>query len=272
MEQGNFCRAIAMASLVWIGTFSPGTAATSSSEPTEDAFVAAGGASTAPNTGDLSANNYGGAGTLAIAPASSAKGEFQSLLKFNLASIKTSFDMLYGAGQWQITSITLTLASNFAQQGQQPNNNIFNTINGGGFVIEWLADDNWQQGTGNPGSPSLTGVNYDSLSTLLAGDHEVLGNYTYVPPGNPVSPNPAVPLTWTLDLTDGFLADAEAMGDVSFLLYASATSGASYLFNSTTFATNHPTINVTAVPEPGSLALLGLGALAVVALRRFRRA
>ncbi len=109
-------------------------------------------------------------------------------------------------------------------------------------------------------------MNYDSLSTLLAGDHEVLGNYTYTPPGD------NVPLIWTLDLTDGFLADAEGMGDLSFLFYSSPSGGASYLFNARSFANNHPLISVTAVPEPGVFALIGCGGLALVGWRRFRRA
>lgn len=147
---------------------------------TKDAFLATGSPGNPLGT-DLSANNYGGAGTLAIAPATSTKGEFQSVAMFNLAPAASTFNTAYPGG-WQITGITLTLVSNFGVQGVQPNNTIFNTINTGDFVIEWLADDSWVEGAGNPNAPSLTGVNYDSLGTLLASSHEVLGTYTYVLP------------------------------------------------------------------------------------------
>ncbi len=59
-------------------------------------------------------------------------------------------------------------------QGSQPNNSIFNTINTGGFSIDWLADDSWIEGSGNPSAPGATGVNFDSLGTLLAGGSETL--------------------------------------------------------------------------------------------------
>ncbi len=97
MQLETFCRAIVMAPFLWIGTVSLGGAATYSSESIADAFLVVGGAG-APNTGDLTANNYGGAGTLAIAPANAGKGEFQSVVKFNLATIKSQFDLQYGAG------------------------------------------------------------------------------------------------------------------------------------------------------------------------------
>ena len=52
--------------------------------------------------------NFGGAGTLAIAPASSAKGEFDSVIMFNTASAVSQFNTTYGAGNWQITGFTLS--------------------------------------------------------------------------------------------------------------------------------------------------------------------
>lgn len=241
-----------------------GQAATWQGTSVADAFLATGSPSN-PQGSDLTANNYGGAGTLAIAPASSTKGEFQSLMRFNLAPALAVFDEAYGDGNWTLTTITLTLLSNFGTQGVQPMNAIFNTINTGGFVIEWLADDSWVEGTGNPGAPSAIGVNYNSLGTLLASSHEVVGNFTYVPPGN------NVPVTWTLDLTSGFLADAMQLGNVTFLFHAADTGNVGYLFN--TGANAKIDLTAAAVPEPAALPLL-LGAVAVLGLtlRRRRRA
>src|SRR4051794_4974761 len=81
----------------------PGTVATA------DAFVTAG--SSDPNAG-LPNGNYGGAGALMISPAGSAKGEIESLLKFNLASTKATFDTAFGAGNWVITGVKLQLGTN----------------------------------------------------------------------------------------------------------------------------------------------------------------
>src|SRR5262245_34090185 len=95
-------------------------------DPTADAFVTA--RSATPSAG-LPTANYGGAGALMVSGAGTAKGEMQSLLKFNLAAAKTSFDATFGAGNWFIDGITLQLGTNFGSQGAQPNNPIFNTIN-----------------------------------------------------------------------------------------------------------------------------------------------
>ena len=51
--------------------------------PTGDAFLAAGSAGN-PVGSDLTGLNFGGTGNLAISPASSLKGEFDSVIKFNL--------------------------------------------------------------------------------------------------------------------------------------------------------------------------------------------
>ena len=88
-----------------------------------DAFLAAGSPGN-PVGANLSSLNFGGAGTLAIAPASSTKGEFDSVIQFNSAAAVSQFNSTYGAGNWQITGVKLMLASNFGTQGSQPGNNI----------------------------------------------------------------------------------------------------------------------------------------------------
>ena len=73
---------------------------------TADAFLCTG--STNYHGGaDLTGLNFGAAGTLAIAPASSAKGEFQSVIKFNLADGVALFNSTYGSNHWSITGISL---------------------------------------------------------------------------------------------------------------------------------------------------------------------
>lgn len=228
----------------------PGTVATA------DAFVTAGSAD--PNAG-LPNGNYGGAGALMISPAGSAKGEIESLLKFNLASTKTTFDTAFGAGNWVITGVKLQLGTNTGIAGTQPINAIFNTIQGGLFGFDWLANDNWGEGTGNPmnpffpSNPPVDGVTFNSLSSLLSAADRSLGINTYTPPGT--NTGPAVPYTLALD--SSFVSDIMAGGDVSLRGYA-ADSTVGFLFNARSLASNKPTLVVSAqaVPEPGTGALL----------------
>src|ERR1700753_1269921 len=65
-----------------------------------DAFLATGSPSN-PAGSDLRTLNFGGAGTLAISSASSTKGEFDSIIEFNLAAAYNQFNTTYGAGNWQ---------------------------------------------------------------------------------------------------------------------------------------------------------------------------
>lgn len=249
-----------------------------------DAFVATGSPDN-PNLGasgidhDLTTSNYGDAGTLAIASsgysyldssgARVSKGAFESLIQFDLSGATALFDTTYGAGQWKIQSITLELVSNWGTAGAIPNNPIFNSISGGDFVIEWLANDSWEEGTGYPNDPTTDGVTYSDLPSLLAAGHEALGTYTYVPPGTTTDSDTGlpkdIPLFWQLPLKESLLKDADAGGAVS-LLFRAADDHVSYLFNSKKKIDHEPQIHIVAVqsvPEPAAAGLLvaGLAAL-----------
>jgi hypothetical protein len=201
-------------------------------------------------SGASPALNFGSAGTVAIAPASSAKGEFNSVIKFNFAGAASQFNTTYGAGNWQITGLTLSLASNTGTQGAQPGNAIFNTINAGSFGIDWLGYDGWTEGTGGGNGAANGAVSFNSISTLFSAGFSSLGAFTYTPPGNNVYLNYSLPLAASL------VSDATAGGDVSLYFFA-ADNQVGYLFNSREFASAHPNFTITAapVPEPDSLAL-----------------
>lgn len=220
-----------------------------------DAFLASGSPGN-PAGSNLTANNYGGAGTLAIAPASSSNGEFDSVIMFNTTAAVSAFNAEYGAGNWRITGLSLSLASNTGTQGANPGNSLFNTISGGAFGLDWIADDSWIEGSGTPNSPSSTGVNFNSISTLLATE-DSLGFYDYAPPGNGVYE------TYLLPLDASLTANAAAGGDLSLYFYATNGSTVSYLFNSRSGPAPHPelTIDVTPTPEPAiaSLMVFSLG-------------
>jgi len=224
-----------------------GAQVTNSSMDTEDAFLCTG----SPNYesgADLSGLNFGAAGTLAIAPASSAKGIFESVIMFNLAAAVAQFNAAYGTNHWLITGVALSLASNYGEAGVQPNNPIFNVVAGGQFAIEWLSDSNWVEGTGTPNLPTTDGVCYDSLPTLLTPPVEILCTNTYVPPGDNVR------LLWPLPLSTNLVGNLTNGGNVSFLFFA-ADSQVGYLFNSYKYGRgNEPYLTVVASPL---LAILG---------------
>ena len=233
---------------------------------TGDAFLASGSPSN-PQGSDLTSLNYGGAGTLAIAPASSPNGAFDSIIKFNTASAVSQFNTMYGAGNWQITGLQLSLASNFGTQGAHPNNNVFNNVNTGSFEVDWMGYDGWTEGTGSgsgtSGYPNNSQVSYNSISTLFSGGSDSLGTFTYTPPGNGVYAN------YNLGLDANMMADVMAGGDVSLYFYA-ADNQISYLFNSREFGSGHPELNITVdvVPEPGTVALLGVSLGGLMLARR----
>jgi hypothetical protein len=208
--------------------------------------------------GNLPSTNFGTAGTLAIAPASSPKGEFDSVLMFNTAAAVSQFNSAFGVGDWTITGLTLSLASNFGTNGAKPTSSLFNTVSGGNFGIYWLANDSWVAGNGagngKPGYPNNDLVTFDSISSLLAGGYDSLGTNTYTPPGNNTYASYALPLDPNL------LANAAAGTNLSMYFYA-ADNQVSYLFNSGEYNSgNHPelTLTVVATPEPATFALLAL--------------
>lgn len=185
---------------------------------------------------------------------------------FNTASAVSQFNTTYGAGNWTITGLTLSLASNFGTQGAQPNNAIFNTINAGSFGIDWLANDSWVEGTGGGNGAANGAVSFNSIPSLLSPGYDSLGTYTYTPPGNNVYAN------YSLSLDANLVSDAAAGGAVSLYFYA-ADNQVSYLFNSREFASNHPELTVTAapVPEPNAAALLAASLGGFLFSRRQKR-
>ncbi len=208
----------------------------------DDAFLATGSPDN-PSGPDLTGLNFGATGGLAISPPSALKGEFQTVLKFDLAGAATLFNSTYGTNGWTITAISLDLTSNFGTNGEQPDNPIFNVVSGGSFVIEWFSTNDWVEGTGTPRMPTTDGVTYDSLPDLLSGAHEILCTNIYSPPGNDV------PVTYALPLSTNLVSEAENGSKASLLLYA-ADDQIGYIFNSHNFGGNNkPLIHLTASPS-----------------------
>jgi MYXO-CTERM domain-containing protein len=210
--------------------------------------------------------NYGGAGALAISAAGLPKGEFDSLLQFNFAAAKSSFDAFYGAGLWTIQSITLTLTAT------PPGNALFNgnlagpggsNINfAGQFSLEWIQNDAWTEGTGIPQTPTTNGVTYNDLTTVLSGVEETVGTFAF-------SGATTGSTAYNLALTPSFTADATAGNVVSFFA-APADTAVSALVNarSVMATASRPTLTIIAVPEPASAAFALSGLLMLAGVRR----
>ena len=173
--------------------------------PVADTFVATG------PTNNLVANNYGGAGALALSAAGLSNGEFQAVLSFDTSSAKNTFDGLYGPGGWTVQSVTLALTAT------PTNNAIFNANTGGSFGVSWMQNDGWTEGTGSPNAPGATGLNYTSLQGLInpAAD-EGLGTFNYDGSSSSTSTSP-------LSLPPGFTAELLAGNPIS--LRTSAADG-----------------------------------------------
>jgi len=249
MEKMNRCRVIVFViALLRLGSIAKAQV-TYTGTTSADAFLATG-SSNNPEGSDLTGLNFGAAGTLVVAPAASVKGEFQSVLKFSLSNAVAMFNTNYGAGNWTITGISIALTSNYGTNGVQPNNAIFPMISSGNFIIEWLSDDDWVEGTGTPNLPTTDGVTYDSLPVLLSGAHEILCTNTYTPPGN------NVPVTYALPLNTNLVSDVADGGDVTLLFHA-ADNQIGYLFNSQNYGRgNEPLINITAALKAVQLKIL----------------
>ena len=231
---------------------STGLAASVSVNPAADAFVTTG------PTGNLSNSNYGGAGALSVAAPGSGQGEFQSVLQFNLAGARSSFDTQFGLGQWSLQSVTLQVTAAL------PNNGIFNPSAAGQFGVSWMQNDSWVEGAGTPNGPSATGINFSSLQgTFVGAGDENLGTFGF-------DGSTTAAATYNLNLSSGFLADLLAGNNVSLRMFA-ADNAVSYLFDSRNFSTvaSRPLLTLTAVPEPGSAALVGMAVLGGVVRRRF---
>ena len=237
LPSGSFLGAVFCVMFCARGVASFSTAAFS------DAFVATG------PTGNLSANNYGGGGALALAAGSLPLGEFQSVLQFHLSGAHSSFDSQFGTGLWTVQSVTLQLTAS-------PHNNaIYNDITAGQFNISLMQNNSWAEGTGTAGIPTTDGISFNSLQSTYINNatDQALGTFSFG--GGSSGAN-----SYTLGLTSSLLAHLLAGDDLSLRLDA-ADSDVSYLFSSRAngSSANRPTLTVSAIPEPGTLALCVMG-------------
>lgn len=147
----------------------------------------------------------------------------------NGIDVVSAFDAQYGAGKWAITSVSISLSSNYAAAGVQPNNPDFNTIAPGFFTFNLLAT--------NPDIPTLT---WNGLQSLLAGTtYTPVGTFYWAATADLQNQYVTYPLNVTPELVNAITS-----GKVT-LLGVAADNGVGYLFNTNTKGTP-PNLMITA--------------------------
>jgi len=214
--------------------------------PIADAFVATG-----TSSDNLSGDNFGRAGSLTVEAGNLSLGGFQSVLEFNLSSAQSYFNSEYGAGAWSVQAVSLVLTAS-----PHPNS-IFNAPAAGQFGISLMQNNSWVEGIGTGGAPTTDGISYNSLTGTYINNatDQALGIFSFAGGTSGTA-------TYGLRLTSGVVGDLAGGSDLSLRLFPNDTS-VSYLFNSRTASSSVPELEITATPEPGTLALdlSGLAAL-----------
>lgn len=197
-------------------------------------------------------SNYGGAGALEISAAGFPNGEFLSVLRFDLSSVKAGFDAQFGAAKWAVTGVTLTLGG----ESPSPLPAFFNDSVPGQIAVTWMTNTTWSEGTGAPRRPSTTGITFNSLAGLRSASDQSMGSFNFNGQTSGAS-------TYSLIAASGFLGDLQ-LGGMSGILLSAADSKVSALFTSTNNSSGQqPQLSITGastVPEPSSFAIVGIAA------------
>jgi hypothetical protein len=178
-------------------------------------------------------------------------------------NVVSAFNTAYGVGNWTITDVSIALASNYTQQGYQPNNDDFNQIASGQFTLEVLG--------GNPTIASTTaGQTWNTLQAYLPTVTVTsAGTFQWNATGPGTNNTGTEPQTsYDLTLTPA-LINAILTGEFTMLGVA-ADGQVGYLFNTANRLSPEITITATedAVPIPAAAWLLGPGLVGLGYIRR----
>jgi hypothetical protein len=216
------------------------------------------GADTFVSSGQPNAN-YGTLGAMEIAAPTAAQPRTEiALLRFDTSAMQASFNADYGVGNWVLTGVTLSLFSNVAIAGQQPNNNSLNKIAAGGFELDLLSNNSWSE----------SAITWNTLPTILPGSGNTnaltpLGAFIWDATG-------AANSIWTLNVGQLLVDEIDAGSEVTILGQPTNGSAVGYLFNTLTSNPGYLNVTVEAVPEPSTVALIA-GFLCGTGCSRFYR-
>jgi hypothetical protein len=206
---------------------------------TADAFLTTG------PSGNLSADNFGGEGSLAVAAGGLPGGQFQTLLRFDLSGARAALDAQAGVGQWNIFDVVLALSAT------PPGNGIFNPTAAGLINVSLMQNNTWVEGTGTAAAPATSGVSFNGLPGITSPADQALGVFHV---GSATSGDSLFTLALTPGLVNGILSG----GDIDLRLSA-ADNAVAYLFKSRSDANLYPLLRIDVVPEPGGAFLGALG-------------
>jgi hypothetical protein len=222
------------ASLISLIAVAAQASTTVSLTPTADAYLR----SAAPTS------NFGGAGALLVSGASTAKGAFATVMKFDVSTAAAAFDTEYGAGNWALTGLSLQL------NVVTPNNSTFNANTAGNVSVQWISDDTWTESGVTWSSLPLPGT-AESAGTFL---HDgTVGTYTYGLSSGSSG--------WVNDVSAGSIASfyLTAIDPLMSITMNSRNQG---------LPSVRPTLSLTAVPEPTRATLLCSAVMSMFARRR----
>src|SRR5580698_3943601 len=198
-------------------------------------------------------HNYGGAGALSVSGPIATnvigqqEGLLDSFMRFDVSTVASNFNSIYGMGRWGISSVILVV---FEQT--DVNNTDFNG-GVGPFEIRWIATNTWTEGTGKPNNPTTDGIVYNDEPSLLNPTIGSLG--TFVNGGT----DGVVQLS--LGTNANFVSDISTGNLVSLFLTATTNSTVGFTFHSRNFVdpTQFPYLQITAVPIPPITSLMVVG-------------
>ena len=124
-------------------------------------------------------NNYGGAGAIAISGAAAVNetgqqnGSYDSLIRFPMSNAVAVLDAALNTHDWLVLRATLSLT----ELGAPPYPGFNRGV--GAFEVRWIASGNWIEGTGIPKGPTMDGVAWNDLPSILnAMSDASLGQFT----------------------------------------------------------------------------------------------
>jgi hypothetical protein len=153
--------------------------------------------------------------------------------------IVSAFNTAYGAGNWTISSVSVTLASNWYVEGVQPNNPDFNVVASGAFTLEVLGS--------NPGISSAT--TWNTLQSFLPTTTATpVGTFQWTAQPAGTANNTSTEPTTTYNLTlNSSLITALLSGEMTILGIA-ADNQVGYVFNTNNRVAPYLTITADITP------------------------